>query len=66
MNGQPEAGKALRSHHHHPAVVICPFTPDDAIVRTAEQQAAALHPRSDLPLDPFIQDIVPDDMGPQG
>ena len=66
MHGQPDAGQTLRQHRPHPAGVSFPFAPADALVSQAEQQAAAVHPRFDLPLDPFIQDLVQDDMGQHG
>jgi hypothetical protein len=66
MHGQPEAGHARRPHRQHPAGVSFPFAPEDPIVSPAAQKAAAFHPRCDLPLDPFSQDLGQDDSGQHG
>jgi hypothetical protein len=56
MDGEAEAGKALREHRHDPAGVLFPLTADDTGVGTADQKGSPLHPGLDVALVPCIQD----------
>src|SRR5271166_4275807 len=54
--------KALGQHVHHPSGIFLTGKAHDEVVRVADQERAPLEARLDLPLEPFVQHVVQEDV----
>jgi hypothetical protein len=62
MHAYAEAGKALGPHRHAPPGVCCSLASHDNVIGKAEPDASALHTWPDLACQPFIQDLMEEDL----
>ena len=62
MNAQAKTGKPFRQHRHDLTGVRFQFTPHDQVIGKANETASPLQAWLYVPLEPFIQDIMEEEI----
>ena len=63
MNAQAKTGKPFRQHRHDLTGVRFQLAPHDEVIGKADEEASSLHAWLYVPLEPFIQDVMEEEIG---